>query len=65
MPKAAPVLAEGCILTGQERRRLAGLTQCDERTIKRWERGELVRGSTRELLERVARTLKLPVPEAT
>lgn len=51
------------LLTAVERRRLAGETLCEQRTIQRWERGEPVRPATKKVLNDAARRLGLPVPE--
>ena len=54
----------GRILSAVERRRLAGATRVDPRTILRWERGERVQDSVKLLLEMVARRLRFPLPMA-
>jgi hypothetical protein len=52
------------LLTPSERRKLAGVSDVDERAILRWEHGEPIRPITRRVLEQEARRLGLPIPEA-
>ena len=51
------------ILTRQERIRLMADTSCDERTIRRWERGETVKDATRRRLEQAAKKHGIVVPK--
>ncbi len=51
------------IYTRAERLSLMFQTTCDERTIRRWERGETIKESTRSRLEKAARMLKLVIPD--
>lgn len=60
--RATPPKKRG-ILSRNERLRLMLRTQCDERTVRKWERGETVRESARIRLETAARDLKLPMPD--
>ena len=50
-------------LKRSERVRLMADTGCDERTIRRWERGESVKDVTMTRLGRSAVKLGIPVPE--
>jgi hypothetical protein len=50
------------IFTRRERQELAWETACDDRTIRRWERGDVVKDATRHRLEAAAKKLKFPVP---
>ncbi|MHB8531721.1 MAG: hypothetical protein ACYDC2_03270 [Solirubrobacteraceae bacterium] len=61
--QGTPSNAKKGILTRVERVRLMAETLCDERTIRRWERGEAVREPTRERLTKAARKLDIIVPE--
>jgi hypothetical protein len=51
------------LLTPTERRKLTGYTNCDPRTVLRWERGEVVRPGSRGVLDAAARKFGMPVPE--
>jgi hypothetical protein len=55
--------AKNGVLSRPERVKLMAETLIDERTIRKWERGEDVRPGKREILERAARKLDIPIPE--
>lgn len=50
------------IFSRTERLQLMLESSCDERTIRRWERGKEIKPSTRERLVKAARKLDIPVP---
>jgi transcriptional regulator with XRE-family HTH domain len=50
-------------LSRRERIQLMAATGCDERTIRRWERGEKVWDVTKGRLEAAAKKLDIPLPE--
>lgn len=52
------------ILGRKERVLLMADTFCDERTIRRWERGEPVRESTKARLDESAKRLGIVVPKS-
>jgi hypothetical protein len=51
------------ILTRNERVRLMAATGCDERTIRKWERGEEVKEATDVRLTTAAKRLGIVVPK--
>ena len=55
--------AHNGVLTRNERVRLMAATGCDERTIRRWERGEPVKEATRVRLVGAAKKLDILVPK--
>lgn len=54
--------AHNGVLTRHERVRLMAVTGCDERTIRKWERGEDVKEATHVRLRDAARRLGIVVP---
>lgn len=51
-------------LSPQDRAKLSARTAIALSTISRWEKGEIIRDSTRIALERAARQMRMMVPEA-
>jgi hypothetical protein len=51
------------VLTRKERLDLMAETLCDERTIRRWERGGEMTPASLQRLGEAARKLRIPIPE--